>query len=62
MHIANGNIPFGGVGSSGIGRYHHKESFEAFTHSRSIVVTGTLIDLPFRYMPYRMFRAIKKIM
>ena len=62
MHIANENIPFGGVGNSGMGRYHSKESFEAFSHTRSIVATGNWIDLPFRYMPYKMFGLVKKIL
>ncbi len=62
MHIANENVPFGGVGNSGMGRYHDKDSFEAFTHTRSIISTGTWIDLPFRYMPYKMFGLAKKIL
>ena len=62
MHIANENVPFGGVGNSGMGRYHDKESFEAFSHTRSIIATGNLIDLPFRYMPYKMFSLVKKIL
>ena len=62
MHIANENIPFGGVGNSGMGRYHSKDSFEAFSHTRSIVATGNWIDLPFRYMPYKMFALVKKIL
>ena len=62
MHIANENIPFGGVGNSGMGRYHDKDSFEAFSHTRSIVATGTRIDLPFRYMPYKMFKLVKKLL
>ena len=62
MHIANENIPFGGVGNSGMGRYHDKESFEAFSHTRSIVATGTWMDLPFRYMPYKMFGLVKKLL
>ena len=62
MHIANENAPFGGVGNSGMGRYHDKDSFEAFSHTRTIVSTGTWIDLPFRYMPYRLFGLIKKIL
>ena len=62
MHIANENVPFGGVGNSGMGRYHDKDSFEAFTHTRSIISTGTWIDLPFRYMPYHMFGLVKKIL
>lgn len=62
MHIANENVPFGGVGNSGMGRYHDRDSFEAFSHIRSIVATGTWIDLPFRYMPYKMFKLVKKIL
>ena len=62
MHIANENAPFGGVGNSGMGRYHDKYSFEAFSHTRTIVSTGTWIDLPFRYMPYKMFGLVKKIL
>ncbi len=62
MHIANENVPFGGVGNSGMGRYHDKDSFEAFSHTRSIIATGTWIDLPFRYMPYKMFSLVKKLL
>ena len=62
MHIANENIPFGGVGNSGMGRYHGRESFDAFSHRRSVVITPTWIDLPFRYMPYRMFGWVRKIL
>ena len=62
MHIANENAPFGGVGNSGMGQYHDKDSFEAFSHRRTIVSTGTWIDLPFRYMPYKMFGLVKKIL
>lgn len=62
MHIANENVPFGGVGNSGMGMYHDKESFEAFSHRRSIIATGTWIDLPFRYMPYKLFGLVKKIL
>lgn len=62
MHIANDNLPFGGVGNSGMGSYHREKSFEAFSHARSILVSGTFIDLPFRYMPYKFFKLIKKIL
>ena len=62
MHIANENMPFGGIGHSGMGRYHGKDSFEAFSHTRSVVVTPTWLDLPFRYMPYKMFRWVKKLL
>ena len=60
MHIANGRLPFGGVGNSGMGSYHNRRSFECFSHSRAVLVTPTWIDLPFRYMPYKLFSLIKK--
>lgn len=62
MHIANENVPFGGVGMSGMGSYHGKLSFDAFTHYRSVIRTATWIDLPFRYMPYKFFRIVKSIL
>lgn len=61
MHIVNTNMPFGGVGNSGMGRYHDRESFEAFSHRRSVLVTPTWIDLPFRYMPYKLFALVKHL-
>lgn len=62
MHIANENAPFGGVGNSGMGRYHGRDSFEAFSHTRSIVTTSKWFDLPFRYMPYKMFGLVKRLL
>ena len=62
MHIANERMPFGGVGNSGMGRYHGKRTFDAFTHERSVIFTPTWIDLPFRYMPYRMFSLVKRLL
>ena len=62
MHIANENMPFGGVGNSGMSSYHGQESFKVFSHFRSVVTTPTWIDLPFRYMPYRLFSLVKKIL
>jgi len=61
MHIANSRIPFGGVGNSGMGSYHSERSFLAFSHERSVVKTPTWIDAPFRYMPYKFFGMIKKM-
>ncbi len=62
MHIANGRLPFGGVGNSGLGCYHGKRSFDAFSHYRSVVTTPTWLDLPFRYMPYRFFKVAKRLL
>ena len=62
MHIANSNIPFGGVGNSGMGSYHSERSFLAFSHERSVVKSPTWIDLAFRYMPYKLFPIVKKML
>lgn len=62
MHIANENIPFGGVGNSGLGCYHGKLSYDAFSHTRAVVTTTTHLDLPFRYMPYKMWELVKRIL
>ncbi len=62
MHIANEKLPFGGVGHSGMNTYHGLKSFEAFTHRRTVIATGTWIDLPFRYMPYKLFGLAKKLL
>ena len=62
MHIANEHMPFGGVGNSGMGRYHGRDSLYAFSHRRSILNTPTWLDLPFRYMPYKLFKSIKKLL
>ena len=61
MHIVNHDMPFGGVGNSGMGNYHGKDSFLAFSHRRSVVSTPTWVDMPFRYMPYKLFKLIKKM-
>lgn len=62
MHIANENLPFGGVGNSGMSSYHGKDSFDVFSHHRAVVTTPTWLDLPFRYMPYKLFSLVKKIL
>ena len=62
MHIANFHVPFGGVGNSGMGSYHSERSFLAFSHERSVLASPTRIDLNFRYMPYKAFKAIKKLL
>ncbi len=59
MHIVNEKAPFGGVGMSGMGRYHGKESFLSFSHQRTVVTTPRHLDLPLRYMPYKLFKYIK---
>ena len=53
MHLVSTGLPFGGVGESGMGRYHGKYGFDAFSHEKSIVRKGFFPDLPLRYPPYR---------
>jgi aldehyde dehydrogenase (NAD+) len=61
MHITNHHLPFGGVGNSGLGKYHGNNSFLAFSNQRAIVSTPTWIDLPLKYVPFKYFNLIKKI-
>ncbi len=62
MHIANHNLPFGGVGSSGMGKYHGKDSFLTFSNRRGVVNTPEWIDLPFKYAPFKYFKLMKRIL
>ena len=52
IHLATSNMGFGGVGESGMGSYHGRTGFDAFTHYKSIVDKKTWLDLPMRYQPY----------
>lgn len=61
LHIANHHLPFGGVGNSGMGKYHGKESFIAFSNQRAILKSPTWLDLPFQYPPFKFFKWIKRL-
>ncbi len=52
VHIATSEMPFGGVGESGMGAYHGKRGFYTFTHEKSILDKKNWIDMPMRYQPY----------
>ena len=52
IHLATFRMGFGGVGSSGMGSYHGRKSFETFSHEKSIVKKYNWIDLPMRYQPH----------
>ena len=66
-HVGNTELPFGGIGDSGMGSYHGKTGFDTFTHRRGILKRGTFFDLTLRYPPYgkrlklvqRLFRLIR---
>jgi aldehyde dehydrogenase (NAD+) len=52
MQIASPYLPYGGVGNSGMGRYHGKSSFDTFSNRRSVLVKSNLLDIRLRYPPY----------
>lgn len=52
IHLATSEMGFGGVGESGMGAYHGRIGFEAFSHKKSMVDKKTFLDLPMRYQPY----------
>ena len=62
MHITNHNLPFGGVGNSGMGKYHGKESFLAFSNKRSVVKSRTWFDLKVKYAPFKGFDSVKRFL
>lgn len=62
MHVANHHLPFGGVGNSGMGNYHGQESFLVFSNRRAIVNSPTWLDAPLKYVPFKYFSLMKKIM
>lgn len=64
MHLSNDNLPFGGVGSSGIGNYHGKYGFETFSHQKAILEKATWGEPNIKYPPYseKKLSWIKKLM
>lgn len=63
LHLVNENLPFGGVGNSGIGKYHGFSSFEVFSNCKSIMKASNCVSLSIMYPPYkkRKYNLIKKI-
>jgi len=63
VHLATSYLPFGGVGSSGLGSYHGKYSFETFSHYKSIMKKSTIIDFKLRYPPFsKSLKILKKLL
>jgi aldehyde dehydrogenase (NAD+) len=56
MQIASPHLPFGGIGPSGMGRYHGRTSFETFSNMKSVMEKSNLTDIPVRYPPYTAFK------
>lgn len=62
LHLGNDRLPFGGVGNSGMGKYHGKESFLTFSNRRSVLISPRHFDPPLKYPPYKYFKWIKRLM
>ena len=63
IHLATPYLPFGGVGESGMGNYHGKAGFDAFSHDKSVLTSSFAIDNPFRYPPYKnKLKLVKKLL
>jgi len=57
-HLVNPRLPFGGVGTSGMGGYHGKTSFDVFSHSKSVLKRNTWFDTSLRYQPFNKLNRI----
>ncbi|WP_454784306.1 aldehyde dehydrogenase [Legionella sp. WA2024007413] len=56
MHVCNSQLPFGGVGESGMGSYHGEAGFKTFSHFKSILKRPFWFELPFKYKPYNQLK------
>ena len=62
VHLATPQMPFGGIGGSGMGSYHGKFGFDTFSHKKSILDKKIWFDLPMRYQPYnRLYSKLLKL-
>ena len=57
QHVANHHLPFGGVGASGIGAYHGKWGFDAFSNLKAIQKKARWVDIPLKYPPFTDWKA-----
>ncbi|MEI2421398.1 aldehyde dehydrogenase family protein, partial [Arthrospira platensis SPKY2] len=53
MQVGGQSLPFGGVGESGLGKYHGQATFDTFCHHKSLLKQSLLFDIPLRYAPYK---------
>lgn len=63
IHCTSEGLPFGGIGRSGIGNYHGKASFDAFSHKKSVVKSKKFADISMKYPPFneKKLELIKKV-
>ena len=59
VHLSSSELGFGGVGESGMGVYHGKDGFNAFSYEKNIMDRKTWLDLPLRYQPYNKKKNLK---
>lgn len=64
MFALNPNLPFGGVGASGMGAYHGKIGFDNFSHLKTVMKRSFWFDIPLRYPPFtsKKFKILKKLL
>lgn len=64
IQFSNPYLPYGGVGESGMGRYHGKSTFDTFSNYRAIMKKSNLLDIPLRYPPYTRWktRVVKRFL
>jgi aldehyde dehydrogenase (NAD+) len=64
MFMLNPDLPFGGVGSSGMGSYHGQSGFDTFSHLKTVMKRSFKFDLPLRYPPFTKtkFAILKKLL
>ena len=62
MHLVNPHLPFGGVGDSGMGSYHGRYSYEAFSHQKSVLKKSTILDIPLRYPNHKNLGLARRFM
>jgi len=64
LHLTNPNLPFGGIGESGMGAYHGKASVRVFQHMKPVLRRGTRLDPPLAYPPYteRKLKIIRRVL
>ncbi len=62
LHVSNGHLPFGGVGNSGMGKYHSYHSFLAFSNAKAVLKSSNTMDLKIKSPPYHNFGFIDKLM
>lgn len=63
IHCTSEGLPFGGIGMSGLGNYHGKASFDAFSHKKSVVKSKKFADISMKYPPFneKKLKLIKKV-